>query len=41
MRYVERNRLNPNSRQIGIVAFASLPAVTGNGMCEERWVLSD
>jgi hypothetical protein len=41
MQYVERNRVDPNSRQIGTAAFASQPAFMGNGLCEDRWVLSD
>ena len=41
MQYVERNRVDPNSRQIETAALASQPAFTGNGLCEDRWVLSD
>jgi hypothetical protein len=41
MQYVERNRVDPNSRQIETAALASQPAFTRNGLCEDRWVLSD
>jgi hypothetical protein len=41
MQYVERNHMDPNSRQIGTATLASQPAFTGNGLCEDRWVLSD
>lgn len=41
MQYVERYHVDPNSRQIGTAALTSQPAFKGNGLCEERWVLSD
>ena len=41
MQYIERNRLDTNSRHTGIAALASQPAFTGNGLCGDQWVLSD
>jgi hypothetical protein len=41
MQYVERNRADPNSRHTGTAALVSQPAFTENGLCEDRWVLSD
>lgn len=39
MQYIDRNCVDPTSGQFGITVFATLPAVSGNGLSAEWFEL--